>query len=115
MNQLDRALVYFSRALESRDVGNLRAVHNSMVGLALTYQAMGRTEQAQQVAATARQVAIESSFPNLSLLSSALEARLALMRGDMESAAERAGMLPLEFMPNSFAHIEVPELTKLRF
>lgn len=113
-NRLEEAVVHFSKTIELRHAANARAVHSSYLGLALTYQALGRSEQASQTAVNAREFALASGFPTLPYLSNSFAARLALLQGDLESAIRQAGVIPLEFTPNIFLLVEAPEMTKLQ-
>ena len=48
-NDLPRALEHFTRGLTCAMTGHTRGGHECLVGLALTYQAMGRTTEAQSM------------------------------------------------------------------
>jgi len=48
-NDLPRALRHFAQGAELRLVGHMRAGHECLVGLALTYQALGRSAEAHSV------------------------------------------------------------------
>jgi len=51
-NDLPRALRHFTQGADLRLVGHMRAGHECLVGLALTYQALGRTAEARGVVNT---------------------------------------------------------------
>lgn len=112
-HELHEAAKQFSKTVALRHNANPRTIYNAYHGLALTYQALGRRAQADQMAQHARTYALEMRLPKLLRTSNAFDARLALLRGDVETAVRSASSIPLEFTPNIFIMLEVPELTKL--
>lgn len=113
-NQLEQAHLHFARSVELYQTVNVRAALSGHFGLALTYQALGRNEQANQVAMRAREVARGTDSPEQFFACAAFEARLALMQSLTEQAVLRVGIIPLKFRPNMFMMIEIPELTRLQ-
>lgn len=112
-NQLERALFHYLHAKEYLPSANLAAAHSSLFGLALVYQALGNTAQADEIARRAHQLALDSHLAALLSLNNSFAARLALVQGRLDAALTYAQSIPLEFVPNAFVRIQIPALTKV--
>ncbi|MDX2417342.1 MAG: LuxR C-terminal-related transcriptional regulator, partial [Xanthomonadales bacterium] len=86
MFELDDARHHFSQMVENQYIGNPRAVVDAMAGLALSCQFMGKEDEADEALKLTREYAKwTNDFAHLELVDSC-HARLALMRGDIQSA-----------------------------
>jgi LuxR family maltose regulon positive regulatory protein len=85
-NDLESAQFHFLAGAALRNIGNGTCIHECFVGLALTYAALGQWERAAETAVTL--VKFDSDPLSLERIGHAysLQARLALMRGDVDSA-----------------------------
>jgi LuxR family maltose regulon positive regulatory protein len=83
---LEVARARFLAVSEQRYFAHVMVVRDSLVGLALTYQAQGRATEAQEALRDLSEYAIESNHPVAHQAARALEARLALAVGELETA-----------------------------
>jgi LuxR family maltose regulon positive regulatory protein len=92
-NDLEEAIQQFSKSVGQRYIQQLRAAVDSMAGLAYAWEALGRPGEADAAAALLSDYAREREDPDSTTVADACRARLALMRGDVESAVQwlRAG------------------------
>lgn len=86
-NDLPRALRHFTQGAELRLVGHMRAGHECLVGLALTYQAMGRTAEARGVVNTLTEYHRQSGNLVLAGEGRDLQLRLDLLSGALPAGA----------------------------
>ncbi|MBV8854219.1 MAG: hypothetical protein JOY91_12495 [Sinobacteraceae bacterium] len=113
-NQLEAAIYHFSAVLADRHRAHAVAVQESMFGLALAYQAQGLTTRAQETAETLLEWARGQHALPLLLLAYACCGELALLRGEVEEAAQwldLAGEYPVTW-PMEF--LEDPPITRAR-
>lgn len=84
-NDLEMAVQYYSLAVEQRYLLNFITARDSFVGLALAYQAQGRTGEAEAVANALQEFYLDRGLANLAEFDSS-QARLAFLRGDADRA-----------------------------
>jgi LuxR family maltose regulon positive regulatory protein len=84
--ELDAARICFLTVSEQRYLANAMTMRDSLVGLGLTYQAQGRAVEAHEVLRDLQGYAIESNHPAALQAAQALETRLALAAGDLDTA-----------------------------
>ena len=84
-NQLDMAAQHFALGVEQRYLAHFACARDCFVGLALTYQAQGRQEEAEAVASALQAFYVERGLVNLPEFDSFL-ARLAFLQGDIDRA-----------------------------
>ena len=78
---------HFCEVAEHRYSANTRAAVDSMAGLAIAAELAGRPEQAEPWLVQARELAGWANDSSLDIVIQATEARIALLRGDLETAA----------------------------
>lgn len=113
MNDLERAEQHFESVLKLRHAAHARAVHESLVGLALTHQAMGRRQAVQGTLAAMAEFHQELVSPTLAVEAVSLRRRLAALNGEPEPGAVREGGIP----PRTaiwYGWMEIPALTSIR-
>jgi LuxR family maltose regulon positive regulatory protein len=113
-NRLAEAEAHFSAVMEHRYLANAAASHACLTGLALTYQAQGRSEAATQVAEAALEFALEIRHPLHLIGARAFQARLALLQGNLAVALRWVQGANLEDLPARTLFPEVPRLTLAR-
>jgi LuxR family maltose regulon positive regulatory protein len=86
-NDLPRALRHFAQGAELRLVGHMRAGHECLVGLAITYQALGRNAEARGVVNTLTEYHRQSGNLVLAGEGRDLELRLDLLAGTLPAGA----------------------------
>jgi LuxR family transcriptional regulator, maltose regulon positive regulatory protein len=87
-NDLRAALPFFSEGVQLRYQGNILASAQCLVGLALTYQALGQPDEARGVTTIMDDFHRELANPLLNSQYWSLQARLALMNGDISTARQ---------------------------
>jgi LuxR family maltose regulon positive regulatory protein len=87
-NDVRRAIDYFAAGVHLRYSSNPVASEQCFLGLALAYQVLGHDDEAWGVLATMRDYHRELALPALNADYRALQARLALMRGDIATARQ---------------------------
>lgn len=112
-NRLEEALVYYAAPAEFSSAATWSVAIACWFGLALVYQALGRKEQADAAAASARQLALDARSPLLTEWCTAFEGHLALLRGELERAKSLTRAIPLDPQPRALLYLYIPELTKL--
>jgi LuxR family maltose regulon positive regulatory protein len=114
-NELGQAAHHFAQAVEDRFVLHTRAAIDSLAGLALTYQAMQRPEEASATLDLLLEFAQQTRDPSYMAIAHSCQARLSLLQADMASAvrwlqtadlAADAGIM--------FYWLEVPRVTRCR-
>lgn len=80
-NDLAAAIQYFSRVVEQRYLAHFTCARDCFIGLALAYQAGGRTEEAEAVASALQAFCADFGVANLPEVDS-FRARLAYLEGD---------------------------------
>jgi LuxR family maltose regulon positive regulatory protein len=87
-NDLPVALAYYSEGVRRRYRSNVLASDQCLVGLALTYQALGQPDEARGVLAIMRDFHQELANPLLNVEYRSLQARMALLNGDIPTARQ---------------------------
>lgn len=87
-NDLTNALAYYSEGVRLRYGSNIIASEQCLAGLALTYQALGQPDEARGVLAIMRDFHRELANPLLNAEYRSLQARIALLNGDMVMARQ---------------------------
>jgi LuxR family maltose regulon positive regulatory protein len=112
--ELEKAHYHFSLVVENRYVSNHRAAVDGMAGLALTLQLMGEGNEADEMMRLAHEFAQWTPDPgNLEIIRSC-QARLALLRGDLDSAARWQHSLSETTKMPMFFFLENPSITQCR-
>ncbi|MFN8473026.1 MAG: LuxR C-terminal-related transcriptional regulator [Anaerolineae bacterium] len=110
-NELEEAIEQFQRVVEERYLAHVLCARDTLLELALAYQALGRTHEANEAARTMAQFCLERSVHS-GRESLALRIRLALARGEtdeaMLAAAHLGGIMPTTPMFLTF----VPAITR---
>jgi LuxR family maltose regulon positive regulatory protein len=112
-NDLPAALSYYSEGVRLRYGSNLIASEQCLVGLAMTYQALGQREEAQGVLAIMSDFHRELANPMLNDEYRSLQARIALLNGDIATARQWSGDTP-STTGLVIGWIIVPAITQLR-
>ena len=89
-NELDLANEEFSIVVDQRYRIHNRPAIGGYCGLALTHQALGRSQKARDVIEEALAFDLELGFTGTRALIEANQAQLALMQGDLETASRWA-------------------------
>lgn len=112
---LDTARHYFSLVLTDRYKSNYRASVDAMAGLSLTLQFMGEANEADKIMKVANEFSEWTPDPgNLEIVRSC-KARLALLRGDLESASRwQRSLRESAEQPVTLFFLENPCITQCR-
>ena len=86
-NDLAAAIRYFSLVVEQRYLAHFSCARDCFIGLALAYQAQGRGDEAEAVAAALQAFYVDRGLANLPEVDS-FQARLAYLRGDTGRALQ---------------------------
>jgi len=113
-NLFEAASQHFSAVFELRYGGQFLMVHDSMMALALTYQAQGMAEKADDTLAALRRFALEAGITDRLYEIDSFEARLAVLRGDLPQATRWAETAHLDILPARVVVLELPAVTKAR-
>jgi LuxR family maltose regulon positive regulatory protein len=112
---LDSAARHFAESVRDRYIVHSAAALESLVGLALTYQAQGQPDSAKATEALLLEFAQEKNKPAFLTIVRTCQARIALMQGDLESAVRWLEMADLAMdSATMFYWIEVPRITQCR-
>ncbi len=114
-NDLESAQFHFLAGTALRNIGNGTCIHECIANLALTYAALGQWERAVETAATL--VEFDSTPLSLERVAHAysLQARLALARGDSDSAQRWLRSLDTPSFPLiPFPVLEVSVVTRIQ-
>jgi len=115
MFDLDAARQHLSLVLENRYLANPRAAVDAMAGLALTRHFMGKPEDADETIRLAQEYAEWTNESEKLDIVASCRARLALLRGDIDSAAQWQGTLrETPGRPIMLFFLELPAVTKCR-
>jgi LuxR family transcriptional regulator, maltose regulon positive regulatory protein len=87
-NDLPAAIPHFSEGVKLRYQGNTLACAQCLVGLALTYQALGQPDEARGVITIMGDFHRELANPVLNIQYWSLQARIALMNSDVSTARQ---------------------------
>ena len=113
-NDLSRAAGHFAANAALYHAGHLRAGHECLVGLALIEQARGHRDAARRAVADLLDFQRDLIDPMLSAESDSLQARLALVEGDLEMARRWSSSARLDLTLWWFLWLEVPAITHIR-
>ncbi len=113
--ELKSAMGHFAHVYEQRYVLEPVAALDGLVGLALTQQLMRLDNEAKETAGRLAQFAQELNEPQYWSMVHSCYARIALLRGDLKRAVERARMISDKPAPaNLFMWLESPPITQAR-
>ena len=120
-NELDLAVQFLSRADDQRYVAHQGAAIDSMAGLMLAYQTLGRPQEASAMLEQLREFVVPLGVRSLLSLPDSYEARLSIMQGRPQAAVRRlktadgVGAESLWRSPRAtFSQLEVPCITWCR-
>ena len=114
-NDLDTAVLHFTKAVSDRYILHTAGALDSLVGLALTYQALGQTDNAEATVSLLLEFAQGNNYPASINVARSCQAHLSLMQGDLESADQWLEMADLAADPSvMFFWLEVPHITQCR-
>jgi LuxR family maltose regulon positive regulatory protein len=114
-NDLDTATLHFDKAVRDRYILHTAGALDSLVGLALTFQALGQPKRAEATALLLLEFAQEKDYPTAIIVARSCQARLSLMQGDLKSATHWMDMAHPEMEPGvMFFWLEDPHITQCR-
>jgi LuxR family maltose regulon positive regulatory protein len=113
-NDLVTAETHFTSVVEAQAEGAFLAVRDAMLALSLTYQAQGRAALARSTVERASQRMVETRNEGQLVATSAVEARLAGLRGDIAAATQWLRSYRDDDSPVVSWRLEVPRLTRAR-
>lgn len=114
-NYLDAAFQHFSSVADLIYGAHLHSVVSSLLALAYIHHAQGRPERADAVIEEADRVAAEANAADLLEQVRATRARLAVMRGDVDTALRLIAPLPeAPAAPRYMIWLESPPITRVR-
>ena len=115
MFDLDAAQHHFRRVVENRYIKSPRAAVDAMVGLAITRQFMGEPDQADETMRLAQEYAEWTKDPVHQDIVASCRARLALLRGDLDSASRwQRALRESPGNPIILFFLEIPAITECR-
>jgi LuxR family maltose regulon positive regulatory protein len=114
-NHLEPASRYLLAAFELRYKGNYGMVCDSSMTLALTYQAQGRPDKAEEALVALRRFALDIRIMERLVELDSFNARLAVVRGDLQPAIRWVETTPTD-MPSgyTFVLLELPVISRAR-
>ncbi len=114
-NELDQALANFSLIADRRYLMDTRPVIDSLVGLALTYQALQQPDVATETLQQIVDFAWQTKDPEMLSVAHSAQARLALLQGNLPSAIQwERSFDEVPHFPRMFCWLEVPVITQAR-
>jgi LuxR family maltose regulon positive regulatory protein len=113
-NNLNRAAEHFAANAVLHYAGHSRAGHESLVGLALIEQARGHHDAARRAVADLLDYLHDQIDPLQIAESDSLQARQALVEGDLDTARRWSGSARLDLTLFWYVWLEVPAITHLR-
>ena len=114
-NDLDNASRHLSNAVSDRYILHYASALDSLVGLVLTYQALGQPDSTEATLSLLLEFAQGISYPASNSVARSCQARISLMQGDLESALHWLEMADLSTDPGvMFFWLEVPHITQCR-
>ncbi len=111
-NDLDMAVYHFSAVIANQHQAHFWMVQDAMHGLALAYQAQGKSTQAQETAHALLELLQGRNTMRELLTSYAFCGRLALLQNDMESASHWLELAGDQEVLGPMMFFEVPSITK---
>jgi LuxR family maltose regulon positive regulatory protein len=112
-NELEAAAGYFCRLVESRYTAQITSYRDAVAGLALTHQAQGQSTEARLMVESISQFDLEQRGSEDNRTRS-LRARLQLLQGDLEAAADWVDAFTDRPPEQALAWLEEPQLTRVR-
>jgi LuxR family maltose regulon positive regulatory protein len=113
--ELDAASLQFAQAVELRYVLEPRAAVDALAGLVLTHQLMGLDDEAAESCRRLQEFARQLHEPNYLSVAQSCQARLWLLQGDVNPAAEWARAVDESPVPAElFSWFEAPAITQAR-
>jgi LuxR family maltose regulon positive regulatory protein len=114
-NHLETAKQHFAAVFELRFGGNYGMVCDSTMSLALTNMAQGELDKSDETMAALREFALETGIMDKLRTFDSFEARLALLRGDLQPAIRWAEITDLSVPTGyTFVWVELPIISKTR-
>jgi len=114
-NDLETAVLHFTKAINDRYVLHVGGALDSLVGLTLTFQALGQTDNAEATVSLLLEFAQGNNYPASVSIARSCQARLSLLQGDLESANQWLKMVDLTPDPSMmFFWIEMTHITQCR-
>ena len=114
-NDLDTAARHFNKAVNDRYILHTAGALDSLVGLALTYQALEQPDGVEATASLLLEFAQEKNYPAAMTIARSCQARLSLMQGDLKSAVRWLETADLATDPGvMFFWLGVPHITECR-
>ncbi len=115
LNKLQPALERFSSAVKLQHIIHTRIAMDSMIGLALVNQAMGKSDVATDTIEELLKFIKETGQQQLLVVAQSGQARLALEQGDLELAADWVHFFDeIPSASSMFLWLENPAMTKAR-
>jgi LuxR family maltose regulon positive regulatory protein len=113
--ELDAASLRFAQVTELRYVLEGRAAVDALAGLVLTQQIMGLENEAEETCQRLQEFAEELDERNYLCVARSCQARLAVLRGELDSAAEWVQSAGESSVPAElFSWLEAPSITQAR-
>jgi LuxR family maltose regulon positive regulatory protein len=114
-NHLETASQHLAAVFELRFGGNYGMVCDSTMSLALAYMAQGELDKSEETMAALRKFALDTGIMEKLYDIDSFEARLALLRGDLQPAIRWAETTPLGIPTGyTFVWLELPIISKAR-
>lgn len=114
-NELEKAVLSFTRADRNRYILHYAAAIDNLSGLALAYQALGQSENAASVIADLQGFALETSNPMYISRAYSSQAHLSLLQGDVQQALHQFQTVDVATDASlMFYWVETPRLTHCR-
>jgi LuxR family maltose regulon positive regulatory protein len=115
MYDLEAARHHFSQVVKNRYITHPRAVIDAMAGLAITCQFMGKADEADATMRLAQEYAQWTKVPEQLEIVHSCRARLALLRGDFDSASHwQMSLRETPANPVMLFFLEIPIITNCR-
>jgi len=114
INELDEAAQHFAAVSDMRYEAHVRALHDCTLGLALTYLAQGKAEQANATIARHTDMALEINAPFYLIEAQSFQARLALLQCNLKQAVHRLQSVDLSPQSGPMMFLETPLLTRAK-
>ena len=109
------AISYFEEISKNRFIGHTRVSSDALAGLAITHQMNGEKEKAEQTKALLLKYVNMMGDPESEVIAHSVDARLALLSGDLQGAMKWARSFDAHPSPEHlFFWLECPLLTKLK-
>jgi len=113
-NQIEEAIYHFNKAMDIRYHFQSRASISNAVGLILAYQAQGLSDKADDILILLEEFARNERHPSLLGLVHSFNARLSLLKGDLQRAISLSNSIDPSVLSEPLYYLEVPCLTKVK-